>query len=103
MRRLLRSPSGEPLQENVDYLLDAIDAYHAEQQRRCDAVPQCRTDGGANNTYVEKLENLSSDWNHLNVRGQAAEAELIWPVVAEMLGLDDTTASSAVSATELES
>jgi hypothetical protein len=97
------APSGESLQENVDYLHDTIDAYHAEQQRRCDAVPQCRTDEGANNAYVEELENLSSDFNHLNVRGQAAEAELIWPVVAEMLGLDEATASSAVSSTELES
>ena len=49
------------------------------------------------------MENFSSDWDHLNVRGQAAEAELIWPVVVEMLGLDDATASSAVSSTELES
>ena len=36
--------------------------------------------------YVDKLENFSPDWNHLNVRGQAAEAELIWPVVQKLLG-----------------
>ena len=76
-----------------DLLNDSIDAYEAEQQRRCDAVPQCRTDGGVRAAYVEELENFSSDWNHLNVRGQAPEAELIWPVVADMLGLDDGTAS----------
>jgi len=35
---------------------------------------------------VDKLENFSSDWNHLDVRGQAAEAELIWPVVQKLLG-----------------
>jgi hypothetical protein len=48
-------------------------------------------------------EEFSSDFNHLNVRGQAVEAELVWPVVAEMLGLDEATASSAVLSTERES
>ena len=40
-------PSGEPLQENLDELTRTVEAYEAEQQRRCDAVPQCRTDEGA--------------------------------------------------------
>jgi hypothetical protein len=96
-------PDGEPLQANVDYLHDTIDAYEAEQKRRCDAVPQCHTDDGAQGAYVEELDNLSSDLNHLNDRGQAAIAELIWPVVADLLELDDATASSVVASTELES
>ena len=95
-------PSGELIQETFDLLNASIDAYEAEQQRRCDAVPQCRTDGGVRAAYARWRE-ISSDWNHLNVRGQASEAELIWPVVVDMLGLDDATASSAVSSTELES
>jgi hypothetical protein len=79
---------GEVIDENIDGLLEIIEAYEAEQQRRCDAVPQCRTDEGAHAAYVEEVENLSSDLNHLNVRGQAQVAELIWPVVADMLQLD---------------
>ena len=93
---------GELVEENFDTLTTIIEAYEAEQQRQCDLVPQCHTDEGARAAYVDELENFSSDWNHLNVDGQAAAAELVWPVVVEMLGLEDDTAS-AVSSTELES
>ena len=94
--------AGEVIEENFDAFTDIIEAYEAEQQRRCDAVPQCRTDGGVRAAYVDALENFSSDWIHLNVRGQAQAAELIWPVVVDLLGLEDGT-TSAVSSTELES
>lgn len=95
-------PSGALIEENFELLTNRIEAYEAEQQRRCDAVPQCRTDGGVRATYVDVLENFSPDLNHLNVRGQAAAADIIWPVVVDMLGLEDGSAS-AVSSTELES
>ena len=36
--------------------------------------------------YV-RLENFSSDWNHLNVRGQAEIAEITWPAAAALLEL----------------
>ena len=87
-------PSGALVQETFDLLNASIDAYEGEQLRRCGAVPQCRTDGGvrANHTQVEG--EVSSDGDHLNVRGQASAAELVWPVVVEMLGLDDAAASS---------
>ncbi len=75
---------GQPIQANFDYLTGIIDAYEAEQARVCAAVSQCRTDGGVRAAYVDTLENFSPDYNHLNLKGQAAEAELIWPVVSEM-------------------
>jgi hypothetical protein len=53
----------------------------------CATVPNCRTDNGVRAAYVDRLENFSSDWSHLNVRGQAAAAELIWPVVVAQLQL----------------
>ena len=90
------------VEENFETLTGIIEAYEAEQQRQCDLVPQCQTDEGARAAYVDVLENFSSDWNHLNVDGQAAAAELVWPVVVDMLGLEDDSAS-AVSSTELES
>jgi hypothetical protein len=93
-------PSGEVNLEGFDTSI--IDAYEAEQKRRCDAVPQCRTDGGVRAAYVDVLENFSPDLNHLNVRGQAAAADIIWPVVVDMLGIDDGT-TTPVSSTELES
>ena len=94
--------AGEVIEENIDGLVEIIESYEAEQQRRCDAVPQCRTDGGVRAAYAETLDDLSSDFFHLNVRGQAQAAEIIWPVVADLLGLEDGT-TSAVSSTELES
>lgn len=37
---------------------------------------------------TDKLDNFTGDWNHLNVAGQAFEAKLIWPVVADFLHLN---------------
>ena len=68
--------TGNLVEENFRSLTGIIDGYEAEQQRRCDAVAHCRTDGGVRAAYVDVLENFSPDWNHLNVRGQAAAAEL---------------------------
>ena len=65
-----------------------IDAYEAEQARVCSHFTQCHTDGGVRAKYQDTSRNFSNDLNHLNVRGQAAEAALIWPVVARILGLD---------------
>jgi hypothetical protein len=65
-----------------------IDAYEAEQARVCAHFTQCHTNGGVRATYPDGWRNFSSDVNHLNVRGQAAEAALIWPVVARILGVD---------------
>jgi hypothetical protein len=64
-----------------------IDAYEAEQARVCARFPRCHTDGGVRAKYQDTLANFSSDLNHLNVRGQAEEAALIWPVVAQILGV----------------
>jgi hypothetical protein len=35
--------------------------------------------------YVDELENFTSDWNHLNVRGSARAAEIVWPAVIALL------------------
>ncbi|MDQ2748700.1 MAG: hypothetical protein M3Y44_04100 [Actinomycetota bacterium] len=50
------------------------------------SIANCRTDGGVRAAYRDTLENFTDDWNHLNVRGQAYEAKLSWPVVASALG-----------------
>jgi hypothetical protein len=79
--------NGNLVQRNLETLTAVINGYEAEEARVCATVPQCSTDGGVRAAYQDKLENFSSDWNHLNVRGQAAEASLIWPVVTSILGL----------------
>jgi hypothetical protein len=68
-------------------LAAAIDAYEAEQARVCVTIPNCSTDGGVRKTWVDKIELFSPDYAHLNARGQAAEAEQMWPVVKALLGL----------------
>lgn len=78
-------PSGALDKDHIANLTAIIDAFEAEQAKVCAAFTQCSTDGGVRAAYVDKLENFSSDWNHLDVRGQAAEAELIWPVVQKLL------------------
>lgn len=76
------------LQESgVAMLSSVIDKYEVETARVCAAVPNCVTDGGVRKAYVDKIENFSSDYAHLNAKGQAAEADLIWPVVQALLGL----------------
>jgi len=68
-------------------LTAAIDAYEAEQFRVCALVPNCSDDGGVRRAYIDVIENFSPDYAHFNVRGQAAQAALLWPVVEKILGL----------------
>ena len=79
-------PSGELNLEHIASLVAIIDALEAEQATVCATFSQCATDGGARKAFNDSLENHSDDLDHLNVRGQAAVAELIWPVVEELLG-----------------
>jgi hypothetical protein len=78
-------PSGKLVPAHFANLTAIIDAFEAEQAKVCAEFTQCTTDDGVRAAYVDKLENFSPDWNHLNVRGQAAEAALIWPVVQKVL------------------
>jgi len=81
------NPAGDLVEENFETLTRVIDSYEAEQERLCAAVPHCRTDGGARAAYLDELENFTSDWNHLNVRGSARAAEIAWPAVVALLEL----------------
>jgi hypothetical protein len=69
----------------VKKLSAVIDKYEAETAAVCAATPDCVTDGGVRRAWVDKIENFAPDYAHLNVQGQAAEAELIWPVVEALL------------------
>lgn len=83
--------NGNLLEANFETLTRIIESYEAEQARVCAAVPQCRTDDGARAAYVDELNNFSSDWAHLSVRGNAQAAEIIWPRVAALLELGQPT------------
>ena len=51
-------------------------------------MANCRTDGGVRAAYTDTIDAYTDDFNHLNVAAQAFEAQLIWPVVADFLGLN---------------
>jgi len=73
-------------QEHIAALTGIIESYEAEQSRVCAMVPQCSTDKGVFFSYVDDLADwVPDDWNHLNVSGQARRAEIIWPVIADLL------------------
>lgn len=73
--------------EGFAMLTGIIDAYEAEQARVCAEVPNCQTDGGVRAAWVDQMAYFSPDWAHLNITGQAAEAENLWPAVESVLGL----------------
>ena len=81
------NPDGSTNHEHIAGLTAIIESYEAEQQRVCATVPQCSTDDGAFARYVPVPGDRSSDGNHLSVEGHARLAEVIWPSVAERLGL----------------
>jgi len=81
------NPDGTINQEHIDTLTSIVQLYEAEQARVCATFPQCSTDGGALATYQDSLGNLTSDWTHLTVPGQAKLAEIMWPVVANLLSV----------------
>lgn len=79
--------AGEFVTANADYLTAVIESYEAEQARVCAEFPQCSDDGGVYTTFADTEEDLAGgDGNHLTTAGQARTAELLWPVVAGILG-----------------
>ncbi|CAN5791463.1 hypothetical protein BH24CHL6_BH24CHL6_13600 [soil metagenome] len=82
-------PNGDLVPERLATLTAIIEQYEAEQLRVCSMFPQCSTDNGVMTTYVREASHVAEDGNHLGVRGQAAVAELVWPLVADLLDLVD--------------
>jgi len=87
---------GEVNMAFFDMLTTRIEAFEAEQQRRCDAVPQCSTDSDVRAPFFFTLEYETPTLDHPSVLGLAKRAELEWPVVVDVLQLD---ASEPVSST----
>jgi hypothetical protein len=88
---------GNLVPRNFESLTEIIEGYEGEQARVCAAVPRCATDDGLRAAHVDELDNLSSDLNHLNVRGLAAAAEIAWPAVVDLLELDDAAMPTSLA------
>lgn len=72
----------------MDCKANAIDTR--PRAPRASSVPElarARSYPGGSPVWVGTQYAGPNYWNHLNVPGQAAEAELIWPVVVSLLGL----------------
>lgn len=82
-------PDGEVVPEAIDTLTGIIEMYEAEQERVCAEVPQCATDGGLNTSFPWRTSGVSFDHNHSSIEGHAAQAEYVWPLVADVLGVRD--------------
>jgi hypothetical protein len=63
----------------VAALTAIITAYEQEQARVCAQFPTCQTDKGGLATFKHVPSILSSDHNHLNLRGQSLLADAVWP------------------------
>jgi len=77
VRRLRRK--GRPRAAGVASKQRITDAYWAQIERVCARHRGCSTDGLAENReFVPTDADLSSDMNHLSVRGHATFAAIAW-------------------------
>ncbi len=76
---------GNLRESGFELLTAAIDAYESETARVCAQVPNCVTDDGVRKAWIDSLEYVSPPFTHSNIVGQAAQAELIWPIVEPLL------------------
>jgi lysophospholipase L1-like esterase len=80
--------AGNVVPKKVQAFTEAIELYEAEIARVCALYRQCHTDDGLFATqWTDDLDDLGGDWAHLNARGNAKLAAIIWPKVVEILGL----------------
>ena len=71
-------PAGQVVQTKLDRLEEAIHAYEAQLRVACKRFHQCRFDGGAFGSIVDKREYMSSDLNHFSIAGHAEAAAVAW-------------------------
>jgi len=79
--------AGHLVPANFTTLTSIIESYEGEQARVCAEFAQCSTDQGALATqFVEQLNYYDTDLDHLDLAGQARMAEIVWPIVQQLLG-----------------
>jgi hypothetical protein len=84
----LFDPTGELVPSHVKRLTTMLELYEAEIGRVCGTYSQCHTDEGAlADEWTDDIGDFLGDWGHYNARGNAKVAAIIWPKVAEILGL----------------
>ena len=69
---------GQIRPDQVKYLQDVVNHYHAELHTSCSVVPQCSTDKGAMQQLDLGVGDLVSDGNHLSISGHRKMAAMAW-------------------------
>ena len=69
---------GQIRPDQVKYLQDVVNHYHAELHTSCSVVPQCSTDKGAMQQLDLGVDDLVSDGNHLSISGHRKMAAMAW-------------------------
>lgn len=71
-------PDGAVVPRELERLERIIRNYEARLESGCEEFAQCTYDEGAFGRIRDRREYLSSDLNHLSVRGHAKAAEVAW-------------------------
>jgi hypothetical protein len=72
------TPDGKRNPKAEAYLQGLVDDYFARIVHVCDQHQDCATDDAAMQELPLELADLTEDYNHLSVSGQAKEAEVAW-------------------------
>jgi hypothetical protein len=67
----------------VARLEKAVHAYEGALEAACTKVRQCTYDGGAFGRIVDRREYVSSDLNHLSIKGHAKAAAVAWAAMRQ--------------------
>jgi hypothetical protein len=70
--------NGQVIPENLKSFEDALHSYERALESACAQYELCASDNGAFGNIVEAPADLSADFNHLSVRGQARAAAVAW-------------------------
>lgn len=64
------------------YLQNLVDSYFARIVQACSKYAGCATDEGANQAMTLERSDITDDYNHLTVQGQAKMAALEWKALS---------------------
>lgn len=81
----LFDPSGHPNRTHMAYQQHVIDAYLTQVQNACRQVRTCHYDRGVLAHLKIDADDLTPDYNHLSIAGQAKQAAVEWAVLEPLV------------------
>jgi hypothetical protein len=77
------TPTGTVMPRKVARLENAVHSYERALEAACKKVRQCTYDSGAFGRIVDRREYVSSDLNHLSIKGHAKAAAVAWAAMRQ--------------------